>query len=71
MSDTPEAAPIARQTMAIHTGMRKWSGVNCVAPPIILSTVFERPEESVDIDTEWDWMVAQAAIETLRGQGDV
>jgi cystathionine gamma-synthase len=44
MSTTPEAAPIARQTMAIHTGMRKWTGVNCVAPPIILSTVFERPE---------------------------
>lgn len=40
-------------------------------PSLVTPLVFERPEESVDIDTEWDWMVAQAAIETLRGQGDV
>ena len=29
--------------------------------------IVHRPEESVDIDTEWDWMIAEAALKT-RGR---
>jgi CMP-N,N'-diacetyllegionaminic acid synthase len=29
-----------------------------------LPLVFDRPEESIDIDTEWDWKMAETALET-------
>lgn len=28
-----------------------------------LPLVISDPEEGIDIDTEWDWMIAQAAVE--------
>lgn len=31
----------------------------------MMPLIVDRPEEAVDIDTEWDWVVAEAALETL------
>jgi CMP-N,N'-diacetyllegionaminic acid synthase len=37
-------------------------------PSSVVPLIFERPEESIDIDTEWDWMVAEAAIVASKGR---
>lgn len=39
-----EPPALTRQTLAIHAGLNPWPGVRCVAPPIVLSSIFERPD---------------------------
>ena len=31
----------------------------------MMPLVIAAPEESIDIDTEWDWMIAEAALRVL------
>jgi len=37
----------------------------------VLPLVMDDPEESIDIDTEWDWNIAEAILRTHRSASSI